>query len=177
SFLKALQLTEGYATGIRLMLDEMAANGSEPPVFSTNEERTFFEVEFKRHPAFEGMGVSPLAEILNKPSFPNPLSEEERSEFAALIPSISLAGIGMIRNLSGKWKYSRKELLLAANLANHSDSVKRHIEPLVLSGILALTNPESPRSPRQKYQLTEYGERLAQYLFEQNITSDDQVND
>ena len=52
SFLKALQLTEGYATGIRLMLREMEVNGSERPVFTTNEERTFFEVEFKRHPAF-----------------------------------------------------------------------------------------------------------------------------
>ncbi len=176
SFLKALQLTEGYATGIRLILDEMAANGSEPPVFTTNGERTFFEVEFKLHPAFadmEGSEPSPLRESLEKTSFSIPLTDAEKDEFAAQVPVLSPPSVGMLRNLSGNRQLSRKELLTGAGIANHSDSVKRHVEPLLWPGFLALTNPENPRSPRQKYQLTERGERLAQYLFEQKITRGD----
>ncbi|WP_373511921.1 RNA-binding domain-containing protein [Persicitalea sp.] len=186
SFLKALQLTEGYATGIQLILNEMSANGSAPPVFSMDEERTYFAVEFEMHPAFsENLTErflketesreprSPMAEHLKRTSFPIPLTENERNEFPSLVSSSSLPSIRMLRNLSGKRLRSRKELLKGANLSNHTDNAKRHFEPLLSADLLTLTDPESPRSPRQKYYLTEHGERLAQYLFEQKISDDD----
>ncbi len=79
----------------------------------------------------------------------------------------------MVGKLSGKVSYSRKELLMSVGLANHTDNVKRHIEPLLAMGLLLLTDPDSPRSPRQSYTLTERGRRFSQYLSEQRITNYD----
>lgn len=52
-FLKELQLTEGRATGIPTILRVLKDNGSSPPRFTTDENRTFFEVELFVHPAFK----------------------------------------------------------------------------------------------------------------------------
>lgn len=51
-FLKELDLTEGRGTGIPKILRNIEANGSPYPHFITDEERTFFIVEFPIHPSF-----------------------------------------------------------------------------------------------------------------------------
>jgi ATP-dependent DNA helicase RecG len=51
-YLKELDLVEGRNTGIPRMLRSLAENGSEPPIFETDEERSYFRVIFKIHPAF-----------------------------------------------------------------------------------------------------------------------------
>jgi ATP-dependent DNA helicase RecG len=52
-FLKEPELTEGRATGIPTILSELKANGSAPPRFYFDDDRTLFEVELFIHPAFE----------------------------------------------------------------------------------------------------------------------------
>jgi ATP-dependent DNA helicase RecG len=52
-FLKELELTEGRATGIPTILSELKANGSPPPRFYFDDDRTLFEVELFIHPAFK----------------------------------------------------------------------------------------------------------------------------
>jgi len=52
-FLKELELTEGRATGIPTILKSLHENGSPPPRFYTDDDRTFFEVELFIHPAFK----------------------------------------------------------------------------------------------------------------------------
>lgn len=51
-FLKELDLTEGYATGIKVVPDALKANGSPEPSFYTNEGRTWFRVKVPIHEAF-----------------------------------------------------------------------------------------------------------------------------
>lgn len=51
-FLKELDLTEGRGTGIPKILRNIEANGSPLPRFLTDDERTYFVVEFPIHPAF-----------------------------------------------------------------------------------------------------------------------------
>jgi len=51
-FFKELELTEGRATGIPTILKTLKNNGSPIPKFSTDDDRTFFEVELFMHPAF-----------------------------------------------------------------------------------------------------------------------------
>ncbi len=51
-FLKELELTEGRATGIPTILKVLKANGSPPPRFYFDDDRTLFEVEIFIHPAF-----------------------------------------------------------------------------------------------------------------------------
>lgn len=52
-FLKELDLTEGKATGIPRIKKALRENGSPEPVFSFDEERTYFQVDFLIHPAFK----------------------------------------------------------------------------------------------------------------------------
>lgn len=85
---------------------------------------------------------------------------------------LNLIGISMIRNLSTSIPYSRKKLLMSANLANHTNNMKRYISPLLVFNLITLTNPNNPRSSRQKYVITNRGCKVAQYLFEQDITND-----
>ena len=49
-FMKELDLIEGRATGIPKILKVMAANGSPPPLFETDEERTAFVIRLPAHP-------------------------------------------------------------------------------------------------------------------------------
>ncbi|MEI6767225.1 MAG: RNA-binding domain-containing protein [Bacteroidota bacterium] len=51
-FLKELDLTEGKATGVPVILKTMKDNGSPVPVFAFDDERTWFEVKLPVHPAF-----------------------------------------------------------------------------------------------------------------------------
>ena len=55
---------------------------------------------------------------------------------------------------------TKAELLKAAGLANAYLNYKRHILPLVQSGILEMTIPEKPNSRLQKYRLTPKGRNL-----------------
>ena len=53
-FLKELDLTEGKATGIPRIKKALKENGSPEPMFDFDEDRTFFEIDFFIHPAFNG---------------------------------------------------------------------------------------------------------------------------
>ena len=70
-YLKELQLSEGRATGIPTIQDELRKNGSEPARIETDEDRTYFLIEIPCREGFENAG-EPLNEPLNEP-----LSEKE----------------------------------------------------------------------------------------------------
>jgi len=50
--LKELNLTEGRATGIPTIQDELKANGSPRATIETDEERTYFLIDIPCHPVF-----------------------------------------------------------------------------------------------------------------------------
>lgn len=77
-FLKELELTEGRATGIPTILKTLRDNGSPPPRFNTDEDRTFFEVELFIHPDFAPRApfvLPPLSQLQNRFEFDNLLNE------------------------------------------------------------------------------------------------------
>ena len=53
-----------------------------------------------------------------------------------------------------------QEILDNKGLYNQSRARKRYILPLVDMGILTMTQPDSPKSPTQKYYLTDLGKAL-----------------
>lgn len=66
-FLKELQLTEGKATGIPVIRDEMARNGNPEPVFYTDEEKTLFLVTLPCHAELKGTkSVSKDTKLVSK---------------------------------------------------------------------------------------------------------------
>ena len=52
-YLKELQLSEGRATGIPTIQDELRKNGSEPARIETDEGRTYFLIEIPCREGFE----------------------------------------------------------------------------------------------------------------------------
>ena len=52
-FLKELDLTEGRATGIPTIQDELKDNGSPQATIETDEERTYFLIDIPCHPDFK----------------------------------------------------------------------------------------------------------------------------
>ena len=55
---------------------------------------------------------------------------------------------------------SMAELMAHAGFSHRPHFVTTHIEPLLAGGVLRLTLPEKPRSPEQRYVLTEAGVKL-----------------
>lgn len=55
---------------------------------------------------------------------------------------------------------SMAELMAHAGFSHRPHFVSTHIEPLLAGGVLRLTLPEKPRSPKQRYVLTEAGVKL-----------------
>ncbi|WP_043741287.1 MULTISPECIES: RNA-binding domain-containing protein [Pseudomonadota] len=55
---------------------------------------------------------------------------------------------------------SMAELMAHAGFSHRPHFVTTHIEPLLAGGVLRLTLPEKPRSPNQRYVLTEAGVKL-----------------
>ena len=63
-YLKELELSEGRATGIPTIQDELRKNGSELAKIETDEDRTYFLIEIPCHEGFE-KAIEPLNEPLN----------------------------------------------------------------------------------------------------------------
>lgn len=64
-FLKELDLTEGKATGIPIIKKALADNGSPEPKFTTDEDRSYFQVILRIHRDFNSEGVNVTSEGVN----------------------------------------------------------------------------------------------------------------
>jgi ATP-dependent DNA helicase RecG len=183
SFLKALDLTEGYATGIRLMLDEMAHNGSAPPVFSMDDDRTYFAVEFQLHPAFTESqrtpektqnGTIPGLKIVSDIDFESlqkifkdvfeQLAKREREEDRIKILALHPLSIHLLLNLSNQKTMNRRMLLESIEVTNQTKNAERYLAPLLELSAIEPTIKDRPQSPQQRYRLTEKGQRWVNQL-------------
>lgn len=72
-YLKELQLSEGRATGIPTIQDELRKNGSEPARIETDEDRSYFLIEIPCREGFEN-AINPLNEAINEAINKNALS-------------------------------------------------------------------------------------------------------
>ena len=75
-FLKELNLTEGRATGIPTIQDELKANGSPKATIETDEERSYFLIDIPCHPEFVMEKV-----VLNK-DFTKDFIKEKRMQMS-----------------------------------------------------------------------------------------------
>ncbi|MEI6576801.1 MAG: RNA-binding domain-containing protein [Bacteroidota bacterium] len=183
-FLKELELTEGRATGIPRMKKALKENGSPEPYFDFDEERTYFEVDFFIHPAFnqeidlvetfvatksttksttKSATKSDQSRSQNLVMFFESVFSIEITEYYVSIFLELLPQILDILNLA-KVPQKRSELLKILGLTNHTDNATRYIVPLLDAGLLTPTILNKPKSPQQKYFITEKGMQFLELM-------------
>jgi ATP-dependent DNA helicase RecG len=137
-FLKELDLTEGRCTGIPKMRAAMAANGSPPPKFSTDEGRTYFLVEIPVHPKMPGVAAHDEAH------------DEAHEELSA--------SENRVLHFLTAQPRSRPDINAHLGVSSRSGSVSKVIARLRILGLLALTIPDKPQSKNQKMRITAKGQ-------------------
>ena len=89
-YLKELQLSEGRATGIPTIQDELRRNGSEPARIETDEDRTYFLIEIPCREGFENTS-EPLNDeevlILREISNRQPINRKLLTQFTGISAS------------------------------------------------------------------------------------------
>ena len=69
----------------------------------------------------------------------------------------------LITSMSNKWQ-SASDLRMITNILHRPTFVKNYLEPALKFGLIEMTQPNSPRSPTQKYRLTVKGKAAARKL-------------
>lgn len=150
-FLKELKLTEGRGTGVPKIIRSMRANGSPPPQFRTDEDRTYFATILPVHPLLVpqtdqvGEQVGQVMDRLSRTAGKQVLREIGEPAVRVLAYCTEARSRGEIQDhLGPEWSVKR----VRSNL----------LHPLLQVGLLERTQPESPRSPTQRYQTTALGQ-------------------
>ena len=142
-FLKELDLTEGRCTGIPTIRAAMAGNGSPPPKFSTDDQRTHFLVELPVHPRMPGV-VAAHDEAHHE------AHDEAHDELTDTETRV-------LRFVEGQPK-SRPEIADQLGLKSRSGHLYKAIDHLRNLGFIELTIPEKPQSKNQKMRITGKGQ-------------------
>ena len=151
-FLKELHLTEGRGTGIPNIIRSLADNGSEPAKIYTDENRTYFVIEFQIHKDY----LKQLQELRNKAAHDTAEDTmEDTMEVVKLCKALKEAMSGTeIRDKLG--------------LKNADHFRKAYIVPALVKGFIEMTIPDKPTSRNQKYRLTQKGKNLLQVINSKN---------
>jgi ATP-dependent DNA helicase RecG len=136
-FLKELDLTEGRSTGIPKILKVMKENGSPPPEFETDDDRTFFLIRLPIHT---------LVTIGD---------EVESSTKIGTKSALSRQQVKVLKNC-----FENRTLLELMAVVGRSDRTKfrgQVLNQLLEDGLVKMTIPDKPRSSKQRYHLTDKG--------------------
>ncbi|MBW6520374.1 MAG: hypothetical protein K0A99_05075 [Desulfoarculaceae bacterium] len=134
-FLKELELTEGRSTGVPKILKAMAANGSSAPVFETDDDRLAYMIRLPVHPLAE----SPVSEVT---------------------PEVTPEMLRMLEVMRGDM--NRVEIMAALGLKDEKHFREHYQQAGIASGVIEMTQPDKPRSSKQRYRLTATGRSYLQ---------------
>ncbi len=131
-FLKELRLTEGRSTGIPRVLRSLRDNGSDDPIYETDDERTYLRVIIRIHNAFIEKSVDIKAGVKNKYKTPAQIKE-------SILESLRMNGCQTSNMLAGSIGYT------AVN-----STFRRCINELLDAGEIEYLYPDNPRDRRQR---------------------------
>ena len=138
-FLKELHIVEGRNTGVPLMVDSMKENGSDLPVFETDEERSYFLVTLPVHPFF-------LRETVNMDeSGKNTPSRRNKRELKEMI-------VGVLKT---EGNLSMNEIAISLGYTKLTNTIRGIINDMIDTGEAAYLYPDAPRSRKQKICLSD----------------------
>ena len=159
-FLKDLRLTEGRGTGIPTVIQAMKENGSPAPRFDTDAERAYFTAILPIHSGAllkdSPQVATPQVKTpqVKTPQVATPQVKEGKSAFRRYSrgrekESIMLAFCESPRD--------RASIQARLGLKDPQNFRENYLYPMLQRGLVAMTDPEHPNSPQQKYRITESG--------------------
>ena len=132
-------MTGGRGTGIPTIQDELTKNGSSRATIETDEQRSFFLIDI---PVHEGFGN--IVELHDENVNASVNANEKEYDILCFC----------------KEPQSRRDIFTHIGVIYHSKNYTRFVEPLIDMGLLELTIPDKPKSPNQKFKLTDKGRNL-----------------
>jgi ATP-dependent DNA helicase RecG len=140
-FLKELDLTEGRSTGVPKILRVMKTNGSPAPVFETDDDRSYFLIRLPVHDGF-------VSDAVIERQVTAQVTEQVTAQVMRLLEAVA------------KEPLSTKTLLEALSLNHRPTFIQNYLQPALDLRAVEMTQPDSPRSPTQKYRLTNLGKQM-----------------
>ena len=135
-FLKELDIVEGRNTGVPLIISSMENNGSELPVFETDEERSFFMVTLPIHPLFLRRPNEAESDNIKKRIHVRRNREDLRDQVLEL--------------LRQNGNMSSSEIAASLGYKKVSNTLRDIINDLLTSGEVVYLYPDKPNSRNQK---------------------------
>ncbi len=156
-FLKELHLTEGRSTGIPTIINALEKNQSPPPVFETDDERSYFKITFYIHPSF----------LLSEPKELSP--QQVGTKLGLSWHQVGTKSALSRQQVEELLRICEKEqpITVLMNNFNWKDRTKfkkKFINPMLEMELLSMTIPDKPNSRFQKYRTTEKGKQLLQLI-------------
>lgn len=136
-FLKELEIVEGRNTGVPLILSSMKNNGSAPPSFETDDERSYFLTTLPIHPLFTKTKDALKTENVS----PEKVSaRRNRDELHELV----------LQTLEKNEAMSTNEIAIALGYKKLTDTLRQVVSDMIANGEVVYLYPEKPRSRNQK---------------------------
>ena len=145
-FLKELDLAEGRSTGIPKILRAMRDNGSPPPIFESDEHRTWFLVRLPVHAR----------------SFGQPTEQDTQQVTPQDDGHVTDHVEHLVGTLTGEM--SRAQLQAVMGLRDRNHFTGAYLRPALEAGVIEMALPGKATSRNQRYRLTGAGKVLAQQV-------------
>ena len=155
-FLKELDLTEGRSTGIPKILRAMQANGSPPPEFETDDDRTYYLVRLHAR-------VATVQVTVQADESSNLRYEKELERIAQKLGDVT--GQVTVQVAAQVVLYCReprkaREIMSHLGLKHWQTFLRNYLTPMLQTGLIEMTVPDKPTSPRQQYRLSDAGRAI-----------------
>lgn len=131
-FLKELHLTEGRNTGLAMIVESLRRNGSEPPIYETDADRTYLSVTIPVHPDFRGSPV--------QPSFRTESGRRSADDIKR----------GIMEVLDRDGCLPSKVIAAELGYASVTPTLRRCLNELIDNGELEYLFPDKPNDSRQR---------------------------
>lgn len=175
SFLKELKLTEGRGTGLPIIHRRLEENGSPPPVFETDDDRSYFLCSLPAHPLAKSILYQDeeLRRGQDKELYINTIDELNAVLRSGRRLRRAQVGAKLMRDMEKIYfrvlrfceqPKSRFSILESIGLYNNTKNFNTHIKPLINIDWLQQTNPDKPTSKHQQYFTSVMGSKLLALL-------------
>lgn len=167
---RELQLFEQWGSGVQRIFAKASAEGLPEPQITEMATGVRFTVWLKVH--------NPVAKV----SEPDQQANAEHvkidgpssiHQVASKHPSSSQQVSHQVTELllQHKGELNRAELMKRLDLKDRVNFKRNYLDPALVAGLIEMTQPDSPRSPTQKYRLTATGQALRAKLARQHSGS------